>query len=98
MSNVLDRPSAESNNARATWDAIDDVLDALASHLPAKKRAKVRAQLEDQINRLETYHGLPSNVTPIWQARNPGVDIKADERQRRANQAEMMRLLVGRVF
>lgn len=98
MSNVLDRPSAESRNARATWDAIDDVLDALAAHLPPKKLAKARAQIEGQIRRLETYEGLPANVTPIWQARHPGVDLKADERQLRANKAEMMRLLVGRVF
>lgn len=98
MSNVLDRPSADSRNARDTWDAIDDVLDALATHLPAKKLAKARAQIEDQINRLETYQGLPANVTPIWQARSPGVDLKEDERQRRASKAEMMRLLVGRVF
>ena len=98
MSNVLDRPSADSRNARDTWDAIDNVLDALVSHLPPKKLAKARASIEAHITRLETYQGLPANVTPIWQARNPGVDLKADERKRRADQAEMMRLLVGRVF
>lgn len=98
MSNVKDRPSADSRNARSTWDAIDNVLDALVSHLPPKKLAKARVSLEAHIARLESYQGLPANVTPIWQARNPGYDIKEDEIKRRADQAEMMRLLIGRAF
>lgn len=96
MSNVKDRPSADSRNARDTWDAIDNVLDCLVSHLPPKKLAKARKSIEAHIHRLETYEGLPANVTPIRQARTP--DLTADERKRRADQAEMMRLLIGRVF
>ena len=98
MSNVLDRPSEDARNGRAVWDAIDNVLDALVTHLPEKKRAKARASLEAHIHRLETYQGLPANVVPIRQVSNPDVHLSADERKRRADQAEMMRLLVGRVF
>ena len=98
MSNVLDRPSAETRNASDTWDAIDNVLDCLVSHMSPKKQAKARKSIEAHIHRLETYAGLPVNVTPIRQALTPAVDLKAEERKRRADQAEMMRLLIGRAF
>lgn len=98
MSNVLDRPSAETRNARDTWDAIDNVLDCLVSHMSPKKQAKARKSIEAHIHRLETHEGLPVNVTHIRQARNPEADLTADERKRRADQAEMMRLLIGRAF
>lgn len=103
MSDLKDRVREDHPQDNVTMEALERVFFRFRDNMKPKARDKARKALEADAAHLETWRWggreLPANVTPLHGLR--GSERQAEiERQRlaRAEQAAVIRTLIGRAF